>query len=158
MQGFAYVEFESDDDVVKATEKDGQEVKGRRLSIAKSAPPGAGRGRGGGRGGARGGFGGGRGGFGEGRGRGRGREGAGGGGGGRGGYGVGYQPVTTAAAALMGHQKRHLDVGAEGGGDQQGKPVTGLMPRALVAKHAAGDDKPKSNADFKAMFKKPAAE
>jgi hypothetical protein len=62
----------------------------------------------------------------------------------------------------MGHQKRHLDVGgsdaaAAGDGDQQGKPVTSLMPRALVAKHAAGDSKPKSNADFKAMLQKPAA-
>lgn len=159
-QGFAYVEFESDDDVVRATEKDGQEVKGRRLSIAKSAPPGAGRGRGGGRGAARGGFGGGRSGGFEGRGgggRGRGRDGGGGGGGG-GRFGLGYQPVTTASAALMGHQKRHLDVAGEGGGDQQqAKPVTGLVPRALVAKHAAGDEKPKSNADFKALFKKPPA-
>lgn len=150
-QGFAYVEFETGDDVVKATEKDGQEVKGRRLSIAKSAPPGAGRGRGGGRGGARGG----RGGHADGRGRGRGRDG-GGGGGGR--FGLGYQPVTTASAALLGHQKRHLDVGGEGGGDQQVKPVTSFMPRALAPKHAAGDDKPKSNADFKAMLQKPAAE
>jgi hypothetical protein len=60
----------------------------------------------------------------------------------------------------MGHQKRHLDVAGEGGGDQQqAKPVTGLVPRALqVGKHAAGDEKPKSNADFKALFKKPAAE
>lgn len=156
--------------MVKATESDGVEVKGRRLSISKSQPPGAG-GRGGGRGGGgrgggggfggRGGFGGGRGEFGGGRGRG-GRDGGGGGRGGGGGgrFGLGYQPVTTAAAALMGHQKRHIDVGdgdaAGGGGDQQQpRPVTGFMPRALAPKHAAGggdDHKPKSNADFKAML------
>jgi hypothetical protein len=60
----------------------------------------------------------------------------------------------------MGHQRRHLDVehGGEGGGDQQqqqqpAKPVTSLMPRALVAKHAAADDhKPKTNEDFKKML------
>ena len=63
----------------------------------------------------------------------------------------------------MGHQKKHIDVdggdaAAAAAGGQGSRPVTGMMPRALVAKAAAaGDERPKSNADFKAMLQKPPA-
>lgn len=61
----------------------------------------------------------------------------------------------------MGHQKRHLDVGDAGGGDQgpAGGEARTLLPRALVPTHAAGTDdgKPKTNDDFKKMLARPAA-
>jgi len=178
LQGFAYVEFSTDDAVSRASEKDGEVVNGRRLFIAKSAPPGgAGRGHGGfaGRGRGRGGFG-----LHQGRGRDWGHDQGGGGrgGGARGRQGLGYgergrgggRHLTNAEHA---HQRLQLDGSASTGhddaaaGGQRILPSAALVPRALLSKHAAagptaGDveqptaanDTPKSNEDFKKMLQK----
>ncbi|KAF8058134.1 sart3 [Scenedesmus sp. PABB004] len=172
-RGFAYVEFESDDGVAKASEKDGQVLNGRRLFIAKSEPPGAG-GRGRGRGGRGEGFGG-RGGRGEGFG-GRGGRGEGFGGRGRGGRGDGFDHHGGRGRGFGGRGRgrdAHQHDDAHGDGhmrhhlqleDDKPARAPALVPRALLAKHAAGqqpggdggggDDKPKSNADFKQMLPK----
>lgn len=157
------MDFDTDEAVQKASEKDGQVVNGRKLLIAKSQPPGGGsRGRGRGRGPA------------DSGGRGRsmgapaeweddqgGRGGRGGGRGRRG--GLGYNP--SAAYGNMGHQRHHLQVEEE----KPGARVPKLLPRALVNKHAAGgqgqqqqqqpageaaagDTRPKSNEEFKKML------
>eukprot|EP00775_Hariotina_reticulata_P001716 gene1716-2059_t len=179
-RGFAYVEFNTDDAVSRASEKDGEVLNGRRLFIAKSAPPGgAGRGHGGfaGRGRGRGGFG---------QQQGRGRDwasdhgGGARGGGGRGRQGLGYgdrgrgggRRLTNADHA---HQRLQLDGNANAGhedaaaGGQRIMPSAALVPRALISKlatagptspagptaaNAAAGDRPKSNEDFKKMLQK----
>ncbi len=166
-QGFAYVEFVTSDGLAAAVAKDGVEVKGRQLLIAKSAPPGPAGGRGGGRDGrGRGGrFDGGRGGrFGgrfDGGGRGgrfdSGRGGGrfdGGRGGGRGRPGLGAQRDEG-----TGHMHSALQTQDAGGaGAPAPAPIRGLVPRALVrgaadgAQLPANDGKAKSNDEFRKML------
>ncbi|KAL4424967.1 hypothetical protein ABPG77_002852 [Micractinium sp. CCAP 211/92] len=162
-KGFAYIHFATHDGLEAACQLDRLEFRGKHLFVARSKPPGAG-GAGsqaapqqqqqpqqqaqqqqqqGGRGG---------------RGRG-GRDGGRGRGGGRGGRG---------APGPM--HRSMIDLGEEGGGGGAGRPAAsvglrGFVPRA-AALHgqqkpqqesgggAAGNDAPKSNADFRAMFLK----
>lgn len=165
LQGFAYVDFDTDDAVQQASQKDGEVVNGRTLFIAKSQPPGgAGRGRGRGRferggGGGRGhtaapserdsGGWGGRGGD---RGRGSGR--------GRPGLGFAAKADIPVANAHTGHQRPHLETGAEAA-----KPPPQLVPRALISKQQGSqhqqqrgttgmDAQPKSNEDFRKILLK----
>ena len=49
MQGFAYLEFESEAGLEQAIALNGSELNSKRISVAQSAPPGGGRGRGRGR-------------------------------------------------------------------------------------------------------------
>ncbi|GAB4820618.1 hypothetical protein N2152v2_007664 [Parachlorella kessleri] len=161
-RGFAYVEFSSEEEMRRACEMSGREVRGKHILVAHSQPPAAAGGRGG-RGGARSGgdFRGGRGGRGA---RGRfdpsGR-------GGRGDYGP--NP----------HQRAHIDLGASGpaqaagDGNQGGgrKPALGFLPRsAALTRPGAGGGAgtagggrgsggggegggpPKSNAEFRKMM------
>ena len=157
-QGFAYVDFGTPEALETAVARSGQlELRGFRLAVAVSAPPGSGRGRGrGDRGGGQGDRGGRRGGFGAPRGRGapqggegRGGEGfyggfrgggrsGGGGGGGRGGGGGGrggggLEPMDARKGAD--HHRQHLDVGGGGGGGRAAGQ-TALLPRSLTAKPA----------------------
>jgi hypothetical protein len=162
-QGFAYVQFASADGLAWAVGKDGSEVNGRHLLIAKSAPPpGGGRGGGGGGGRGRGGGGGGRGGrFGGGPGGG-GRGGRfDGGGSGRGRPGLGMQRVPVSAAhGNMGHMRNTLQV-QEGSAHAR---MPGMVPRALATggggsgggggapRLPPNDGKAKSNDEFRKML------
>src|SRR5262245_55122380 len=91
-KGFGFVEMADGADEA-ANALNGQDFKGRNLTVNEARPreprSGGGGGYGGGGGGGRGGYGGGGGGYGGGGGGGGGRGGYGGGGGGRGGYGGG---------------------------------------------------------------------
>ncbi|WIA33569.1 hypothetical protein OEZ86_006693 [Tetradesmus obliquus] len=150
-RGFAYVDFDTDDAVQKASQKDGHVVNGRTLLIAKSQPPGAGgRGRGRGRGrdsSSSWGRGRGRGDDSSSRGRGRGRFGEGdhhydggrggggfrggrGGGGFRGGLGFHGGRGDRDAPGNLPHMRHHLQMGEEAPGHK----IPSLVPRALLAK------------------------
>lgn len=133
LQGFAYIEFGSEDALAQAVQKDGVTIKGQQLFIAKSAPPGGSFARGRGRGG-RFPLGGGRGDFSGNRGR-----------GGRGGGRLPHVPV-SAAHGNMGHQRHHLQLDAE----HTGARMPQLVPRAVASKAAA--DAPKSNDEFRKML------
>ncbi|KAL2609096.1 hypothetical protein R1flu_027669 [Riccia fluitans] len=143
-RGLAYVEFEDEESLAAAVAKDGQELGGRIISIARSAPTKGGRG-----GGA---VWGGRGGIGQ---RG-GRHGGGGGGEqgdengsvgrGRGGSGRGARPGLG-----LGHRR--------GGKVGITSSTTFAVPRAVVrplgwaaGQASTGDEAPKSNDEFRNMF------
>ena len=128
LQGFAYVEFKSDDAVQAAVQHNGITINGRQLFIAKSAPPRAGGGRGGRGGDERGG----RGGLGfQGRGGGGGRFGVGGGGGRE---GMLPRVPVSAAHGNMGHQRNHLQLDEE----KTGARVPAMLPRSMVAARGRG--------------------
>ena len=147
-RGFAYVEFSEEGALQVAIMRDGIELQGRKLSIARSMPPGGGGGGGGG---------------GE-KGNKSGGIIAGKVGGGvvgaqrRGPKGLGFAGMMPRAARV---QASSAAAGskATGGLSTTGsaKPNAATEPPAAGAKGSqgasgGGGDKPKSNADFRAMF------
>ena len=168
LQGFAYVHFTTAEGLEAACRLDRSDFHGKHIFVAPSRPPAGGGGRGGGRSGGR-------------DGGGRGREGGGGRGGREGGGGRGREGGagrfggrdggrSRGGRGGRGGPKHHtlidLGEGQPAGGGAGGAPPRGFVPRAaaLGGKQGgeqgagggapAGDEAPKSNADFRAMFLK----
>lgn len=123
-RGFAYVEFSEEAALQVAIMRDGEQFKGRALVIARSMPPGAGK------------VGGGGGTIGD--------KKAGSGGGGtqrRGPMGLGFAGMTPRAARVR-----------VTGGAPSEATVPPAQVKAAASTESGGGDKPKSNADFRAMF------
>lgn len=143
-RGLAYVDFEDEESLTAAIAKNKEELKGRPLSIARSDPKG---GRGGGRG--------------PGANRG-GRTSASGRGEGRGGSGRGDSSITLgggrglAGPPTVGHRRGgHLKFSGSNTFAMPrnvARPLGWGNPQVATSSNPSGDEVPKSNTDFRAMF------